>query len=109
MISQWHIGRKGDALLLGFAVANAAVLDIVTDRALLAKCLQMLQSPHVGLVHTQMGRFGEFAITLNLHHDETVSIFIDGPDFNRTRAPSAAIWVEKDQLCDILQEVTHVL
>jgi hypothetical protein len=106
MITEWHIERKGEALLLGIAVADTAVLDIVSDRASLIACLQMLESPHVGLVHTQMGRLGEFPITLNLHHDETVSIFIDGPDFDTPRNQSAAIWVEKDRLRDILREVT---
>ena len=51
-----------------------------------------------------MGSFGEFQVTLNLHHDDTVSIFIDGPDFDAGRCQSAAIWVEKDRLCGILEE-----
>ena len=105
MITDWQVARKGEALILGIAVADAAVLDIVSDDALLGKCLEMLDSPHVGLVDTQMGRFGEFPVTLNLHHDDTVSIFIDGPDFDTTRNQSAAIWVEKDRLREILREI----
>jgi hypothetical protein len=33
-----------------------------------------------------------------------VSIFIDGPEFDVGRVQSAAIWVDKDQLCHILEE-----
>ena len=107
MITQWHIERNGEALMLDIVVKNTALLEIVSDHASLARCLQMLESPHVGLVDTQMGRFGVFPITLNLHHDDTVSIFIDGPDFNTPRNQSAAIWVEKARLCEILREVTN--
>jgi hypothetical protein len=107
MITEWHIERKGEALILGIAVADTAVLDIVTDHPSLVRCLQMLESPHVGMVDTQMGRFGEFPITLVLGHDETVSIMVDGPDFHTTRNQSAGIWVEKDRLREILREVTN--
>jgi hypothetical protein len=105
MITDWQIQRKGAVLILGIAVAENAVLDIVSDDALLANCLEMLERPHADLVDTQMGRFGEFPIRLNLHHDDTVSIFIDGPDFDTGRSQSAAIWVEKNGLRDILQQV----
>ena len=104
MITDWQVQRKGDAFILGLAVEHA-VLDVVTDRPLLAGCLTMLDSPHVGLVDTRMGQFGEFPVTLNLHHDDAVSIFIDGPDFDSGRNQSAAIWVEKPKLQAILREV----
>jgi len=104
MITDWQVQRKGEALILGIAVEHA-VLYILSDRSLLANCLAMLQSPHTGLVDTRMGQFGEFPVRLNLHHDDTASIFIDGPDFDSSRNQSAAIWVEKDRLRDILREV----
>src|SRR5207247_5182348 len=104
MITEWQVQRRGEALILGIAVEHA-VLDVVSDHSLLATCLAMLESPHTGLVDTRMGQFGEFPVTLNLHHDDTVSIFIDGPDFDSSRNQSAAIWVDKDRLRDILQEV----
>ena len=106
MITERQVRRKGEALLLGIAVEHA-VLDIVTDRSLLTSCLTMLGSPHTGLVETRMGQFGEYPVTLNLHHDDTVSIFVDGPDFDPPRNQSAAIWVDKDKLRDILQEVVR--
>ena len=104
MITDWQVQRRGEAIILGIAVEHA-VLDVVTHRGLLISCLAMLQSPHQGLVDTRMGQFGEFPVTLNLHHDDTVSIFIDGPDFTSGRNQSAAIWVEKDRLQQILKEV----
>jgi len=67
----------------------------------------MLESPHLGLVDTRIGQFGEFPVTLNLHHDDTVSIFVDGPDFDSGRNQSAAIWVDKYRLQEILREVVR--
>ncbi len=104
MITDWQVQRKGDAFILGLAVEHA-VLDVVTDRTLLAGCLKVLDSPHLGLVDTRMGQFGEFPVRLNLHHDNAVSIFIDGPGFDSGRNQSAAIWVEKPKLQSILKEV----
>ena len=104
MITDWQIQRKGEAVILGLAVEHA-VLDVVTDRSLLTDCLTMLESPHRGLVDVRMGQFGEFPVTLNLHADDAVSIFIDGPDFDSGRNQSAAIWVEKPKLQEILREV----
>src|SRR6266498_2947184 len=104
MITEWQVQRKGEALILGIALEHA-VLDVVSDHRSLAACLAMLESPHAGLVDTRMGQFGEFPVTLNLDHDDTVSIFIDGPDFDSGRNQSAAMWVDKEKLRDILQEV----
>ncbi len=104
MITDWQIERRGEEMLLGLAVEHA-VLDIVTNRGLLTTCLAMLKSPHVGAVDTRMGQFGNFPVTLNLFADDTVSIFVDGPYFTPDRCQSAAIWVEKDRLEEILREV----
>ena len=104
MITDWQVQRRGESLILGIAVEHA-VLDVVSDLALLKGCLAMLRSPHSGLVHRRMGSFGPFAVTLNLHHDDTASIFVDGPDFDGARCQSAAVWVEKERLCGLLQEV----
>jgi hypothetical protein len=103
MISDWQLHRRDGRLILGIALQHA-VLDVVSDAALLKNCLTLLRSPHQGLVDTRLGAFGEFQVTLNLHHDEGVSIFIDGPEFDVGRVQSAAIWVDKDQLCHILEE-----
>lgn len=104
MITNWQLQRRGDSLILGIAVEHAA-LDVVSDLALLKDAFTMLRSPHRGLVDIRIGSFGPFAVTLNLHHDDTVSIFVDGPDFDGARRQSAALWVEKERLCGILQEV----
>ena len=103
MITDWQIQRSDGRLILGIAIEHA-FLDVVSDVALLQNCLTLLRSPHQGLVDTRMGSFGEFQVSLNLHHDDTVSIFIDGPEFDASRVQSSAIWVEKDQLCRILEE-----
>ena len=103
MITDWQLHRRDGRLIVGIAVRHA-VLDVVSDVALLRNCLTVLRSPHRGLVDTRMGSFGDFQVTLNLHHDDNVSIFVDGPDFDVGRRQSAAIWVEKDQLCGILEK-----
>ncbi len=104
MITDWQFQRKGEAILLGVAIGQA-LIDVVTDRSLLSSCLTMLESPHTGLVDTRMGSFGDYPVTLNLDHADEVSIFIDGPDFDSPRNQSAAIWVDKKRLCEIIREV----
>jgi len=104
MITGWQVQRKAEAVILGLAVGHAH-LDVVTTHALLASCLRLLKAAHTGLVEDRMGQFGDFPVTLNIHHDDAVSIFIDGPDFGPSRCQSAAIWVDKGQLEGILEEV----
>lgn len=106
MITDWQVQQRGEAIILGIAV-GCAHLDVVTTRDLIFSCVKMLESPHDGLVDTRMGQFGELPISLNLHHDDSVSIFIDGPDFDAGRCQSAAIWVEKDRLAAILKQVIN--
>lgn len=103
MIRTQQVLRKGSDILLGIGLDNA-VLDILTNEAQLQACLQMLEEPAVGLTSVSMGTFGIYPVTLNLHPDETVSIFIDGPDFEKCRSQSAAIWPGKEALRGMLIE-----
>src|SRR5690606_26856885 len=76
---QNYLQRDGDRLMLQLAI-ESAVLDIVSDRATFLDCMAVLDAPHQGLVHCRMGSFGPFTVTLNLNYDDSVSIFVDGPD-----------------------------
>ena len=105
MKADWQIQYRGKELILGIAFGHAT-LDIVSDTFTLMQCLEMLEAPHRGLVHMRMGKFGPFTVELNLHQDDSVSIFIDGPEFDSERTQSAAVWAEKKQLCDIFCEIT---
>jgi len=104
MIIERDIRRVGENILLGIALENA-VLDILTNDPQLQECIEMLEKPHRGLVFTKIGTFGIYTITLNLHHDDTVSMSVDGPDFYQARNQSAGIWLEKEQLRELLAEV----
>jgi hypothetical protein len=104
MITEHDVRRNGGSILLGIAVGNA-VLDVVSTEGLLQECLNLLETPHRGLVDTRMGTFGAYPVSLNLHHDESVSIFIDGPDFESSRNQSAGIYLEKGELRRLLVEV----
>src|SRR5437667_9126187 len=95
MTTGHQIQRKDTSIILGIALENA-VLDVLTDEALLQNCLKLLRESHRGLVYAPMGTFGVYSVTLNLHHDDTVSVFIDGPDFDPCRTQSAAIWLRKE-------------
>jgi hypothetical protein len=67
--------------------------------------MTLLDTPHRGLVDTNMGTFGNYPVSLNLHHDDSVSIFIDGPDFEPSRNQGAGIYLEKDELRRLLTDV----
>jgi len=104
MIAGHDVRRNGSSILLGIAVGNA-VVDVVANEGLLHECLNLLETPHRGLVDTNMGTFGTYPVSLNLHHDDSVSIFIDGPDFELSRNQSAGIYLGKDELRRLLVEV----
>jgi hypothetical protein len=98
-----QVMRKGTSVLLGIALENA-VLDVVTTESQLGECLKLLKGQHRAHVFTQMGTFGNYAVTLNVDDGDTVSIFVDGPWFEPTRSQSAAIWLAKEDLRRLLME-----
>jgi hypothetical protein len=106
MITSHHILRQGTCIVLGIALENA-VLDILTDESLLQNCLELLREPHRGLVYTKIGAFGIYPVTLNLHHDDTVSMSVDGPDLNQSRNQSTGIWLGKEELQRVLLEAVQ--
>lgn len=109
MIKIHQVLRRGSGILLGIGIENA-VLDVLTDVSQLNECLKLLQERRQGLQYTQMGSFGGYRVRLNAENEKTVSIFIDGPDFEPTRTQSAAIWLEREELrqllIDILRDVS---
>lgn len=101
-----HVMRQGQNILLGIALENT-VFDIVTTDALLVEALRLLENPHQGLVCCQLGSFGSYSVTLNFHHDDSASIFVDGPDFVSTRNQSFGIWLQKEEMQGILAAALH--
>jgi hypothetical protein len=96
VITDLDVRRRGGTILLGIAVEHA-VLDVETNTALLRRCVELLESPHSGLVDCQLGHFGSFPVTLNVHHDDSVSIFVDGPDFESFRNQGAGLYLSKEE------------
>ncbi len=98
-----YIWRNGANIVLGIALENA-VIDVLTDVPQLERCLQLLREPHVGLVDTRMGTFGDCVVTLNFSADDIVAIVIDGPYYERSRNQSSGIWPDKEDLERLLVE-----
>ncbi|MEW4561917.1 hypothetical protein AB1K70_05285 [Bremerella sp. JC770] len=103
MPTEFHVIRQGQKLLVGIGLDNA-VLDFVTTCHLLVEALRVLEEPHQGLVSCQLGSFGIYSVTLNLHQDDSVSIYVDGPAFASARNESVGIWLQKEKLHGILAE-----
>lgn len=103
MITVQQVLRRGDDVLLGIGLEKA-VLDVLTSDGQLEECLQALRKPHRGLISVTLGTFGIYPITLNLHNDDSTSIFIDGPEFDECRTQAAAIWLQKEELEQLLVE-----
>jgi hypothetical protein len=103
MIRERDVRRIGEAILIGIAV-DAAVLDFTTTEAALRDCLAFLAEPREGLASMQIGTFGHFPVTLNAHHDDSLSIFVDGPEFEPNREMCAAIWLSKEDLNSVIGE-----
>jgi hypothetical protein len=102
VLREHHIRRRDDAILLMMAV-ESAVLDVETDEKRLRECLALLDAPHLGgLVSTPLGKFGPFDVMLNIYHDDSLSVFVDGPDFEESFNQSAAIWLSKEDMRRII-------
>jgi hypothetical protein len=71
------------------------VLDFETTEGVLRDCLAFLDVPHQGLVDMGVGRFGQVPVRLNVHHDDSLSIIVDGPSFEPQRELCAAIWLSR--------------
>jgi hypothetical protein len=103
MITAKQVLQIGDKLLIGIGT-ETAVLDFTTNNDLLQNSLRALREPHMGLVCVTLGHFGIYSVTLNVNYDDAVSIFIDGPELGKTRTQSAAIWVGKSELEELLAD-----
>jgi hypothetical protein len=103
MIKTHQVLRKGTSILLGIGLDNA-VLDVMTSESQLRECLKLLQEPHRALVYTQMGTFGNYAVTLNVDNGDTVTVMIDGPNFDPCRTQSAGIWLAREDFQRLLVE-----
>jgi hypothetical protein len=102
MIRECEIRRRGDLILVGIALDHA-VLDFETTDGLLRDCLAFLDAPpHRGLADMAIGKFGPFRVRLNIHHDGSLSIFVDGPPFEPQRELCAAVWLSKQDMCDVI-------
>lgn len=108
MKKHYQIQVSGSSILLGLSV-GVAVLDVLTNDLLLERCQEMIASHRGDLSHTQMGSFGVYDVTLNLHADGQMSLFIDGPDFSPGLSQSAAIWPERDTLLKAIAEARDLV
>ncbi|MBI5722451.1 MAG: hypothetical protein HZA50_00720 [Planctomycetes bacterium] len=106
MIKDYQVQTRGDKILLGLAI-DYALLDVVTDRLLLANCKKLIETPHNGLVFTQLGTFGHHPVMLNIHANDEIALFVDGPEFNEGRTQSVAIWVDATSLLKIINELIN--
>ena len=87
--------------MVGIAL-DRAVLDFETTEELLRDCLAFLDAPHKGLIDIGIGKFGAFRVRLNMHADDSLSIFVDGPPFEAQRELCAAIWLTKEDLRSVI-------
>jgi hypothetical protein len=81
VITERHLERDGERLLLRLAVRDAAVLDILTDAPTLARVRAGLKAaPERGFLEYRLGAFGPFDVTVSTSNADGVAIAIDGPD-----------------------------
>lgn len=107
MTLESDVRRNGELILIGISV-EVAVLDFTTTATRLRDCLNFLGHPHQGLVSMQIGEFGNFPVTLNIHHNDSLSIFVDGPTFETERTMCAAIWLSKEDFRSVIRKALVV-
>lgn len=101
MIREFDIRRRGEAILVGIAVEQA-VLDFETTEGTLRVCLAFLDKSHRGMIDMPIGKFGNLEVRLIIYHDESLSICLDGPEFELTRSQCAGIWLSKEDLRNVI-------
>jgi hypothetical protein len=104
MAIDWQIDRENDTILIGLAIDNA-VLDIKTNEKLLMNLANAFEKTTLGTESIPIGWFGEFPIRVNLGKEDSVSVFVDGPQFCVRRTQSSAIWIDKGELQKIVMSV----
>ena len=105
-ITQRHLERDGDRLLLRLAVHDAAVLDILTNAPTMASVRSALErAPDRGFIEHQIGTFGPFTVTLSISNRDGVALAVDGPDLgNGFRGNQAVVfYVGRDEMLDALR------
>ena len=94
VIKELDIRRRGDSILIGIAV-ESAILDFETTETLLRNALKVLDTARAGADWTKVGVFGELPVTLYIASNDSVSIVIDGPEFEPNRSISAMMILTK--------------
>ncbi|HTK85345.1 MAG TPA: hypothetical protein VL625_09700 [Patescibacteria group bacterium] len=103
-VLDFQLDEKDGQILLGLSLGGA-VIDILTSQKELAECLKLIETKDDVFEDVRIGKFGIYPVTVNLHRDGETSIFIDGPDFDKHRVQSAAVWLERDQLKTVIKSV----
>ena len=110
MITQRYLERDGERLLLRLAVAEAAVLDVLTDAPAMARAraaLEAAPAPGRGPVELRLGTFGPFDVTLSAPaaHGSGATLSVDGPDLGRAFRGTQVVvfYVGRDELIDALR------
>jgi hypothetical protein len=106
MIEDHDIRRRDGIVLFGIALGDA-VLDVVTNDAQLEQCIDFLQKPHDAMADIAMGKFGIYPVTLVVTREHVAVIMIDGPDFEESRNQAAGIYVDKNELLQLLLDVVQ--
>ena len=107
-ISDYQVQKNGNDILLGISTTSGAILDILTSEKELFECQRFIEDlRYPELLSVQIGRFGEFSITLNYveWNNCNAALFINGPDFKSGRNQSAAITINKDELLHVIKKV----
>lgn len=105
MITEHHLERDGERLLLRLMVHQAAALDVLTDRDALRAAAAMLGADSdAGLSECRLGTFGPFDVVVSTHGAQ-IAIAIDGPDLGAFRGDQSVVfYVGRDELLEILTE-----
>ena len=106
VITQRHLERDGDRLVLRLAVCDAAVLDILTDTSTLASVRAgLVAAAERGFVEYRLGAFGPFDVTVSTSNPDSVAIAVDGPDLGRAFRgnQSVVFYVGLEEMVDALR------
>jgi hypothetical protein len=95
-ITDRDIRYENNRILLSIALQES-VLDIDSDLSALQAAITFLHQTSEELRTMTLGSFGIYPISLVSLSSEQVCIFVDGPNFQKSKTQSAGVYFWKDE------------
>ncbi len=103
MSEEHHIEVVSGGVLVGIA-SGGSILDFVATKESIEACLRVFGKEKDRTHWEEIGRFGDYPVTLVVPRSGQPSLMVDGPEVRKDRTFTAAIDLSSERLISILTE-----